>query len=607
MVDELLNVAKNADHPTLSVNDNLCAPQTGEHTQSHRPLVSSYHRSLTLVARPVACSLRFIGDLVLRICPFAADRRTVELLRRIGKAEHTAIATYTGFRTVLALAVLLVGLEGATQNLVLWILTSLTTCMGWLMPNFFLAGRVIKFERQAPDAFYATYANRCLGPFVRIRRFLALIGLILLFFVVCCTLPQATLALWILFIGIGGVVLFARLGATLTARISHGAIVIGDLEKPYMSLSWQNLVSVRASVEQKFFLFPKREFLWLCFTDHNIPISLKKLKAHEKVKLFNMLSQTVPIEALSPEALYLQIQTLSGNSGATIRDFTEIWLDEFNRRFELSNHVPLAAGTLVGARFTVLATLAVRMNQTVYLIKSKSGEHLVLKELVTAGDDDEALKAKTLEHFEREAAFLARLSHPQIVKIRDHFVEGDRQYMAMDYIDGPNLREYVRANGRFSATQTRKVAGQIAEILEYLHGQAPSVVHRDLTPNNLLYLSKAERIVLVDFGSANTFVTNGTATLVGRQSYMPPEQFKGKPEPASDIYAFAATLHFLLTGEDPKPLEIKEIVGLADGQLNSLISACGLLDPTQRPSAAEIISILNGLSAPMPGISGAKQ
>jgi serine/threonine protein kinase len=109
-----------------------------------------------------------------------------------------------------------------------------------------------------------------------------------------------------------------------------------------------------------------------------------------------------------------------------------------------------------------------------------------------------------------------------------------------------------------------------------------------------LYLSKAERIVLVDFGSANTFVTNGTATLVGRQSYMPPEQFRGKPEPASDIYAFAATLHFLLTGEDPKPLEIKEIVGLPDGQLNSLISACGLLDPTQRPSAAEIISILNG-------------
>ena len=114
---------------------------------------------------------------------------------------------------------------------------------------------------------------------------------------------------------------------------------------------------------------------------------------------------------------------------------------------------------------------------------------------------------------------------------------------------GKNMREWVRLQGRLTESQILPIARQLASVLQYLHHHAPAILHRDFTPDNLMYGDDGT-VIVVDFGAANVFNIGQTATLIGKQSYMPPEQLRGKPCPASDVYAFGATLSFLLTGKD---------------------------------------------------------
>jgi serine/threonine protein kinase len=93
--------------------------------------------------------------------------------------------------------------------------------------------------------------------------------------------------------------------------------------------------------------------------------------------------------------------------------------------------------------------------------------------------------------------------------------------------------------------------------LVYLHSQSPSVVHRDIKPNNLIW-GEDDQIHLVDFGAVQAEVTAGrTMTVVGTYGYMPPEQFGGRTVPASDLYGLGTTLLFLLTGTNPGDLPRK--------------------------------------------------
>src|SRR5262249_50363420 len=98
-----------------------------------------------------------------------------------------------------------------------------------------------------------------------------------------------------------------------------------------------------------------------------------------------------------------------------------------------------------------------------------------------------------------------------------------------------------------------ELALQMCEVLKHLHSMSPPMVHQDFTPDNLL-LAQGNILKLVDFNVAKERENSKTALVVGKHGYMPPEQFRGKACPQSDIYALGATLHFLLTGCDPEPL-----------------------------------------------------
>ncbi len=292
-------------------------------------------------------------------------------------------------------------------------------------------------------------------------------------------------------------------------------------------------------------------------------------------------------------------QSLAALAKGNVLSHTELWEDELKRRFRAAAFMPLEPGVIMrNGSLTVLRQLALGGLSAVYLGQLENNSLVVLKESVVPDDAKVELKDKAREMFAREANLLIKLQHPNIVPVLDYFVENSRSYLLLDYISGQDLRQYVKQSGRVREGLVLQWAHQIAVIIDYLHKQEPPIIHRDLTPDNLV-LRPDGTIVAIDFGAANEFIGNATGTFVGKQSYISPEQFRGKACLQSDIYAFGGTLYYLLTGEDPEALsqsEPAEIIEVSP-QLNDLVKCCTDLElETRIKSAAEIIESLQRIS-----------
>jgi len=176
----------------------------------------------------------------------------------------------------------------------------------------------------------------------------------------------------------------------------------------------------------------------------------------------------------------------------------------------------------------------------------------VAKEMLNTATDPE-VRALIKRNFEREANILATLSHPGIVQIYDYFSEGERSYLVEEYVDGKDLEAILsETEGFLPEAQVVHWALQVCEVLIYLHSHEPRpIVFRDIKPSNVM-LDSHNRIRLVDFGIARLFQSGQKGTMIGTEGYSPPEQYRGIAEPRVDIYALGATMHHLLSKQDPR-------------------------------------------------------
>lgn len=376
---------------------------------------------------------------------------------------------------------------------------------------------------------------------------------------------------------------------------------IDGVESPGRKLvpwSQLRLVGLYRPVWQMPMASKSKQSIVLNFSDiPDITIDVSTLKSADQIQLFRIISRCAPHRVLSPEVLYMQMQSLLGGAPTT-DGFTQIWSDEFDRRFELANHVTLSAGRKIGnGRYTVELALATRMSSSTYLVSDGKGQRFVAKELVVPVGAEEQVHEKLLQQFNREAGILASLSHPLIVAVRDHFVEDGRSYVIMDCVQGTNLRQYVRSCERVEKKTVLAISLQLLEVLSYLHSRNPAVIHRDLTPDNIMFMNDKDEIRVIDFGAANIYSSEGTGTLIGKRGYMPPEQFKGKSSPESDIYAFGSTLLFLLSGEDPPGMcRIPEFSQPIDDDLLLIAKACLQFEQRDRPTVDDLTAQFEALA-----------
>ncbi len=175
-----------------------------------------------------------------------------------------------------------------------------------------------------------------------------------------------------------------------------------------------------------------------------------------------------------------------------------------------------------------------------------------VKEMMNLATDPQ-VRQITIENFEREANILATLDHPAVPEIFDYFSEDNRSFLVMEFVSGKSLEELLdQSEGFLPEEQIMDWAIQICDVLAYLHNHKPNpIIFRDLKPSNVM-LDLHNNIRMIDFGIAKVFQTGERGTMIGTEGYSPPEQYRGEAGPPSDIYSLGATLHALLTKQDPR-------------------------------------------------------
>jgi serine/threonine protein kinase len=196
--------------------------------------------------------------------------------------------------------------------------------------------------------------------------------------------------------------------------------------------------------------------------------------------------------------------------------------------------------------------------------------------------------------FGREAESLAKLGNIHIVQVYDYFDEADRCYLVEEYVPGQTLQQRIASRGRLGVGEMVEIALQVLDALEYLHGQTPPLVHRDLKPDNIMLApqtSGAEVVKLIDFGIARHFQVQ-RGTVHGTPGYAAPEQYRGMSEPRTDLYALGGVLHYALSGRDPQEHEPFSFPPLASLRADLPNPLCMLIDQAlsseadRRPSTA---------------------
>lgn len=329
-----------------------------------------------------------------------------------------------------------------------------------------------------------------------------------------------------------------------------------------------------------------------------VSFNLKQMPARDMKAMLSAIDEYAPYCQVAPEIVPL-IESLlkteaDGNSthGDEGEDFS--LQNESIENFKSTIFQQIEPGQMLPeTEIRVIKLLASKALSAVYLARDEKGNMLVVKQFYLPDESDET---KALEKtMMREYDLLSCLEHPGISKVLKSFSSGKSSFLLIEHRPGSDLRAIVEEHGPRSEAVVIAWAKQICRIMSYLHERQSPVLHRDLTPDNII-AGEDGQLRLIDFGAAREFLDGLSGTMIGKQCYMAPEQLRGQACIKSDIYSFGGTLFFLLTGRDPRALSqsVPSQSIACNESLDKLIADCTAFEQELRPeSFAEILKRLN--------------
>lgn len=259
----------------------------------------------------------------------------------------------------------------------------------------------------------------------------------------------------------------------------------------------------------------------------------------------------------------------------------------------------LNPGTILKQKYEILNVIGHGGMSIVYRARNiLDGTDLAIKDALR---DNNSVMEQSLA---AEGRVLMNLSNPHLPRIYDIIENKDSILLVMDFVEGKSLDKVLARYGAQPVDRVLNWGMQMCEVLDYLHGQNPPIIYRDLKPSNLI-LQPSGNLTLIDFGTArtqklNTYMDSDTIN-IGTSGFAAPEQYGGlgQSDARTDIFCLGATLYNLVTGHSPSdppkgvlPLDIW-IPGLSQTPIQEIIRKCTSNDPANRyQSAMELFEAL---------------
>lgn len=404
-----------------------------------------------------------------------------------------------------------------------------------------------------------------------------------------------------------GVVPLAVTGCVFLPAMKSKFVAVGAdgivlPQGPFTSLgfrpmrAWGDMRSVTLRGRPGESRFNKRTLVISFFSGGSLRLKLHQLAEKDLYDLLSAVDEHADDCFIAEDVLELR-RALSERNGAKALPAEGELRSLPADNFRSTVFVPYEVGEKPNPSMRIVRQLATKQLSAVYLVRLEDGRLAIAKQFSFPNDSPPAERMR--KNFLREYRLLSQLSHDRIAKVIDLFELGSSSILLLEYARGRDLRDIVERDGARPEQFVIEIARQVCDLMVYLHRQSPAVLHRDLTPDNLI-IDEDRNVRLIDFGAAHQFLEGITGTLIGKQCYVAPEQLRGEPTTKSDVYAFGCTLHFLLTGEDPLALsrcDTEQHVAVS-AALRDLIKQCTEFDAEKRPRSFEDIKrIIEGIKA----------
>jgi tetratricopeptide (TPR) repeat protein/predicted Ser/Thr protein kinase len=276
----------------------------------------------------------------------------------------------------------------------------------------------------------------------------------------------------------------------------------------------------------------------------------------------------------------------------------------------------LEIGTVLTNRYAILRRIGEGGMGAVYQARDLELNRVVALKVIRPSL---AKNPEILSRFKQELILARQITHRNVIRIYDLSESDGLRFITMDFIDGRDLKNVLRTEGKFEPRQAAEIIEQVCRGLEAAHSE--SVIHRDLKPQNIM-MDRSGKIIVMDFGIARSTAPGGmthTGVLVGTPEYMSPEQAKGeKLDARSDLFSVGIIFYELLTGDIPykadtsmaslykrtrekvpPPIELAPKIPKA---LNAIVMRCLEIDKDKRyASATEILADLELWLGPRAG------